>query len=52
MHSPPQFVQLACLPFPAIQCTQRGGVVGEGNEVLIAGYSKNDAKNGTISNQK
>lgn len=51
IHSPLQFVQLVCHPFPAIQCTQRG-VLGEGNEVLIAGYSKNDAKNATISTQK
>jgi hypothetical protein len=34
------------------QYTQRGRGLGEGNEVLIAGHSKNDAKNVAISAQK
>jgi hypothetical protein len=49
IHSSLKFVQLALLPFPMIHYTQRGRDLGEGNEVLIAGYSKNDAKNVAIS---
>jgi hypothetical protein len=48
---PLNFVQLAFRPFPVTQSTQRGRELGEGNEVLIAGYSKNDAKNAAISTQ-